>query len=340
MAEPLVSIITPTYRHQQFIERCLRSVLAQSYGVWELVVIDDASPDDTGRIVQQFAARDPRIRLVQHRSNYGAARLCEIYNQALGLCRGELIAVLEGDDEWVPTKLVQQVPVFEDETVVLCYADYDEVTADGFLITKHGMSDAAAQARSGLRENLRFFSALKSFGANTVMVRRSALLSTGGFAGTGLPLVDYPTWLRLAMKGDFVRVPLVLGKWRRHRDSVYWASEYATLGQLERHFRDYLMAERSTLLSRGVTGPELEALALNPATALEEKHRSRSYFEGKYHLIIGQRRRAIVPFGRALLSPGTALRHRLGAVAGILAAATSPRLMLSLSRLHIPRSGC
>jgi glycosyltransferase involved in cell wall biosynthesis len=340
MSGPLVSIITPTFRHQQFIERCIRSVLAQSYGLWELIVIDDASPDDTARILLRFAAQDSRIRLVQHRSNYGAARLCETYNEALGLCRGELIAVLEGDDEWVPEKLIQQIPVFDDRTVALCYADYDEVTAEGFLITSHGMSDAAGAARTRLRENLRFFSALKSFGANTVMIRRSDLLSIGGFADAGLPLVDYPTWLRLASKGDFVRVPSVLGRWRRHRDSVYWASEYATLEQLEQYFLNYLHAERANLLSRGVTGPELDALALNPARALEEKQRSRSYFEGKYHLIMGQRRRAIVPFGRALVAPGTALRHRLGAVAGILAAATSPRLILSLSRIRqFARSG-
>lgn len=330
---PVVSIITPTFRHQQFIERCVQSVLAQSYSSWELIVIDDASPDATAQIVERFTTEDSRIRLIRHRSNYGAARLCETYNEALGHCRGELIAILEGDDEWAPGKLSEQVPVFDDKRVVLCYSDYDEVTTEGLLITRHGVSAAASSARSALLENLRFFSALKSFGANTVMVRRHDLLSLGGFADAGLPFVDYPTWLRLAFRGDFVRVPSVLGRWRRHQDSVYWATQYASGELLQEHFLSSLHRERANLLASGLTTLDLEELASNPAKALKEKQRSRPYFEGKYHLLMGQRLKALRPLGRALIAPGTSPRHRLGALAGMIAAATSPRLILSLNRM-------
>lgn len=330
---PVVSIVTPTFRHQHFIERCIRSVLAQSYASWELIVIDDASPDATAGIVERFVARDSRIRLIRHQSNYGAKRLCETYNEALGHCSGELIAILEGDDEWVPEKLAQQVPVFEDERVVLCYSDYDEVTAEGLLIARHGVGAAAGRERSGVTDNLHFFSDLKSFGANTVIVRRSDLLGIGGFVDAGIPLVDYPTWLRLALRGDFVRVSSVLGSWRRHPDSVYWATQYTTLAMLEQHFLNFLRRQQANLLAVGLTDSDLERLASNPARALKEKERSRQYFEGKYHLLMGQRLKAIRPLSRALIAPGTSLKHRLGAFAGMVAAATSPRLMLSLNRL-------
>jgi hypothetical protein len=251
----------------------------------------------------------------------------------LGHCRGELIAILEGDDEWAPGKLASQVPVFDDQRVVLCYSDYDEVTTEGLLIKRHGVSAAASSGRSGLLENLRFFSALKSFGANTVMCRHHDLLGIGGFADAGLPFVDYPTWLKLALRGDFVRVPAVLGNWRRHRDSVYWATQYESGGPLAQHFLSFLRRERANLLALGLSTLQLEELALNPARALKEKQRSRPYFEGKYHLLMGQRSKAIGPFGRALIAPGTSLRHRLGALAGMVAAATSPRLILSLDRM-------
>jgi hypothetical protein len=270
---------------------------------------------------------------MRHESNYGAARLSETYNEALAQCRGELIAVLEGDDEWAPEKLAEQVPVFEDTRVVLCYSDYDEVTTEGLLIARHGVSAAAALARSGIKENLRFFSGLKSFGANTVIVRHRDLLGIGGFVDAGLQLVDFPTWLRLALRGDFVRVPSVLGSWRRHPDSVYWATQYTTLGMLEQHFLNFLRRERAQLLALGLSIAELESLVLNPARALEEKQRSRQYFEGKYQLLMGRRLKAIRPLSRALIAPGTSLRHRLGALAGMVAAATSPRLMLSLNRM-------
>jgi glycosyltransferase involved in cell wall biosynthesis len=330
---PVVSIVTPTFRHQHFIERCIRSVLAQSYPSWELIVIDDASPDATAQIVERFVGQDSRIRLIRHQTNYGAGRLSETYNEALAHCSGELIAILEGDDEWAPGKLAEQVPVFDDKRVVLCYSDYDEVTTEGLLIARHGASAAAAPARSGIKENLRFFSGLKSFGANTVIVRHGDLLGIGGFVDAGLHLVDYPTWLRLALRGDFVRIPSVLGSWRRHPDSVYWATQYTTLGMLEGHFLNFLGRERAHLLAVGFTDSELESLSLNPARALEEKQRSRQYFEGKYQLLMGQRLKAILPLSRALIGPGTSLRHRFGALAGMVAAATSPRLMLSLNRM-------
>src|SRR3954454_9024597 len=120
---PLVSIIMPTFRHEEFIDASVRSVLAQSYGSWELIVVDDASPDRTAKIVEGYMARDSRIRLIRHEANYGVARLSETYNEALELSRGELIAVLEGDDEWLPEKLSLQVPAFAEASVVLCYAD-------------------------------------------------------------------------------------------------------------------------------------------------------------------------------------------------------------------------
>jgi hypothetical protein len=145
--------------------------------------------------------------------------------------------------------------------------------------------------------------------------------------------VDYPTWLRLASRGDFVRIPAVLGSWRRHQDSVYLASEYATLGLLQQHFLEYVRRERALLLASGLTDPDLEQLVRNGARALTEKQRSRRYFEGKYHLLTGHRLKAIGRFGGALVAPDTRLRHRMGALAGLIAAATSPRLILSLSRM-------
>lgn len=333
MYQPLVSIISPTYRHEGLIGSCIRSVLAQSYAAWELIVVDDASPDRTAEIVERFAAHDHRIRLVRHKSNYGPSRLSETYNEALAQCKGDLIAVLEGDDEWAAEKLSVQVEVFRDPQVVLCYSDYDQVTTDGLLIARHGIRDAAAQDRSGPRENLQFFSALKSFGAVTVMVRSDTLREIGGFGDAGVPFVDYPTWLMLATRGLFVRVPEVLATWRRHPASISYAYEYATIEHLERHFVDYLRKEHENLAAIGIEGAELALLTRNARLAARERQRSKSYYQGKYHLVFGERLKAIGPFFRALVDPSMAPRHRLGALAGIVAAATSPRLVPYLGRI-------
>jgi glycosyltransferase involved in cell wall biosynthesis len=330
---PLVSIITPTYQHESLIDTCIRSVLAQSYRAWELIVVDDASTDRTAGIVAAYAARDTRIRLIRHARNYGVAGLSDTYNEALAVSRGELIAVLEGDDQWSPDKLVTQVPVFRDPHVVLSYSDYDQVTTDGLLIARHGVQDAVGPLRSSPRENLRYFSLLKSFGSETVITRRSELVSINGFTSAGLPLVDYPTWLRLAARGDFVRIPRVLGSWRRHPASVFYAWEYAIMERLEEHFLDYLSLERPHLLALGLTGVELDEFAANATRAVQEKHRSRHYYEGKYHLLFGRRAKAIRRFGRAIIEPNMPLRHRLGSIVGVAAAATSRHLALFISRI-------
>jgi glycosyltransferase involved in cell wall biosynthesis len=343
--QPLVSIITPTFRHQQFIASCIRSVLEQTYGHWELIVADDASPDGTAAIVAEYAARDSRIRLLEHQTNYGPARLHETYNEALALCRGELVAVLEGDDEWMSEKLKRQVPVFCDSRVVLCYADFEEVTTDGLVIGRHGILDAIRPARSEARDNLRFFSTLTSFGSNTVVVRRDRLLEIGGFGTVAGTFVDYPTWLSLVPLGEFMRVAAVLGRWRRHPASLAYASyEQKTLASLHQHFLRFLASERETLLASGIDQPELERLARDATRILEEKARSAPYYEGRYHLMFGMRVKAATLFGRTLFHPRTTARHRLGALAGVIAAVTSPQLFTYLGEIsrelrarHSPR---
>jgi glycosyltransferase involved in cell wall biosynthesis len=325
--QPLVSIITPTFRHEQFIGSCLRSVRDQTYGNWELIVADDASPDQTAAIVAEQAARDSRIRLLKHPTNYGPARLHETYNEALALCRGELVAVLEGDDEWLPEKLERQLPAFADPQVVLCYSDFEEVTTGGLVIGRHGILDAVQPARSKAGDNLRFFSKLTSFGSNTVVVRRDQLLEVGGFRNVAGMFVDYPTWLSLVPLGDFMRVAEILGRWRRHPASLAYASyEQKTLVSLQQHFLGFVASERERLVASGIDQAELDELADSAARMLQEKVRSAAYYEGKYHLMFGKRVKAAAVFGRTLLHPRTTARHRLGALAGVFAAVTSPQL--------------
>src|ERR1700690_1726677 len=115
---PLVSVVTPTYNHERFIGPCIESLLGQSYPDWEQIIIDDGSTDDTGKIVSTY--RDSRIRY-HSQANQGPFELAKTYNRALALARGELIAILEGDDYWPANKLATLIPAFQDEAVVLAY---------------------------------------------------------------------------------------------------------------------------------------------------------------------------------------------------------------------------
>jgi glycosyltransferase involved in cell wall biosynthesis len=92
---PLVSIITPTYNHQDYIAECIDSVIHQSYSNWEMIIIDDGSSDNTLSIARLFEKKNNRIK-VYTQENIGIFRLAETYNKALGMAKGEYIAILEG----------------------------------------------------------------------------------------------------------------------------------------------------------------------------------------------------------------------------------------------------
>ena len=112
MSAPLVSIITPTYNHEKYIGDCIRSAQDQTYTNWEMIIVDDGSTDNTFTIAQIAAASDDRIKVFTQK-NVGIFRLGETYNFAFAQSKGEYIAVLEGDDVWLPEKLQWQVETME-----------------------------------------------------------------------------------------------------------------------------------------------------------------------------------------------------------------------------------
>src|SRR4030066_2069221 len=118
---PGVSVIIPTYNRARFIERAIRSVLNQTYQNFEIIVVDDASTDDTEERVRRLLPNGRRLKYVRHDINRGAgaARDTGIKNAA-----GEYIALLDSDDEWLPEKLEKQLQVFKesrDEKLGLVY---------------------------------------------------------------------------------------------------------------------------------------------------------------------------------------------------------------------------
>ncbi len=102
----LVSIVTPAYKAAAFVGQTIESVLAQDYQDWELHIVDDRSPDDTAAVVERYAARDPRVRLIRLGRNGGAAMA---RNASLEAARGRYVAFLDSDDLWLPGKLSRQL---------------------------------------------------------------------------------------------------------------------------------------------------------------------------------------------------------------------------------------
>lgn len=125
---PLVSIALCTYNGERFLVPQLDSILAQDYEHLEIIVVDDASSDGTWAILQEYAAREPRMRAIRNESNLGHLRNFE---RALAQCSGDYIAPADQDDIWLPGKISRLLSIAPLHAAVYC---------DSLLIDESGRS--------------------------------------------------------------------------------------------------------------------------------------------------------------------------------------------------------
>jgi len=227
LMDPLVSILTPTYNHERFVGECIESVLAQTYENWEMILVDDGSSDHTWDVIRGYSEKDRRIRAFRQQ-NKGIWKLAETYNFALERSRGELVAVLEGDDLWLPSKLAAQVPLHTSGKYALTFGQIQSISASGEVAARWVYPDL--EKFSFLLKPapddlfLRLLRGEFFLPAVTVMINRSRLNELNGFRQTAyLPVVDYPTWLSIgASGGGFGFVPEVLAYWRQYSSQSTW----------------------------------------------------------------------------------------------------------------------
>lgn len=124
----LVSIITPTYNTEKFIKETLKSVQNQTYQNWEMILVDDASTDETVKIISDFAKKDSRIKLfkLEKNSGNGFAR-----NIALEKAIGKYIAYLDADDLWFANKLEKQIAFLKANNLHFTFSFYDCIDEEG-----------------------------------------------------------------------------------------------------------------------------------------------------------------------------------------------------------------
>ncbi len=108
--KPIVSIIMPTFNRAEYLQRSIESVLNQSFKIWELIIVDDGSSDNTSQIVDEYILQFENIRYMKHSNRRPALAT----NAGIQASCGELIAFLGSDDEWKPEFLKQRVNFLKD----------------------------------------------------------------------------------------------------------------------------------------------------------------------------------------------------------------------------------
>jgi len=289
---PLVSVLMASYNAAAWIDETIESVLAQTYPHVELVVADDASSDETPAIVSRYAQEHPgRVRLVASDDRAGPTRR---RNDALEASRGSLLAWLDHDDVWLPTKLEQQVAVLaEHPEVGLVYTGYEAFDGEtGEAIPwREKELESEGEVLADLFVKGCFIASI------TTMFRREGLVRRGvGFRETEFSFGDdYFLWLVLALDWQVARVDEMLARYRRHA-----GNESARVGKTNYHLlriellRDFLRRFPEAQERLGDTVGEGLSAHYRHAAAFELGRRNRA--------------RAALLFLRALrLSPGATL---------------------------------
>ena len=118
---PLVSIVTPVYNAERFIEETIASVQAQTYENWELILVDDVSTDKSVELVKKAQKKDKRIKLIILKENGGAAKA---RNAGTASAKGRFISFLDADDLWMKSKLKKQVLFALKNNAAFVYSSY------------------------------------------------------------------------------------------------------------------------------------------------------------------------------------------------------------------------
>jgi glycosyltransferase involved in cell wall biosynthesis len=199
---PAVSVVVATRNYGRYLAGALRSVLEQTWRDFEVRVIDDGSTDDTPAVVRPFLA-DPRVHY--HRTDgLGQSRA---KNLGIQLACAPLVAFLDGDDEWLPTKLERQLPHFADPAVGVVYARRTLMDHAGRDLP----TPPTRLARGRLYDTLLVQNPVCF---SSVVVRRSVFEAVGLF-DPALPLaIDYDLWLRVARHFEFDHVDEPLVRYR------------------------------------------------------------------------------------------------------------------------------
>lgn len=211
MANPKVSVLIPAYNYAHYLGEAIESVLAQTYGDFEIIVMDNCSEDNTEEVVRSYTEKDARVLYFKNSSNIGMYRN---YNQSLLYASGEYIKFLNADDTFEPTLLEKFVNVMESDPSISVVTSYRKHfgSKNDILIPPH---KGRIEAREAILSSLRYGNWIGE--PTTVMIRR-ANLNLGLFDISLLMFADQDMWLRHLRVGDLYVIDEVLSSFRIHEE--------------------------------------------------------------------------------------------------------------------------
>lgn len=259
-ALPRVSVVIPNYNYQRFIGDRIRQVLAQTFPVYELIVLDDASTDDSVAAIRDAVAdAAPRVRLVVNEHNSGS--VFAQWRLGSRLATGDLVWIAEADDVADPSFLASLVPEFNKPGTVLAYSESRQVDADGSVLADHYRDYVAdIEARDWSRryratgtDEIEQCLAVRNTIPNVSAVLFDADALRDVMAHVDLDELptagDWQVYLDVLQRGEIVFVPRSLNGHRRHQESV------VASGLGRRHLLEIMTMQARIADNFSVSGP-------------------------------------------------------------------------------------
>lgn len=215
----MISIITTSYNYENYISETIKSVLAQTYTDWELIIVDDASCDNSVEVIKSFC-EDKRIKLICHDRNKG---LAQAVKTGLKYAKGEWIAFLESDDLWVTNTLEERVHAIKNNPPIgIIFNDVEEFGDEkAVLAVKNNLEKNRKRiSKLNFPKNIFYDLNIENFllTFSAVMIKKEALedcpLDTPIDA-----LLDWWIFIHVSYKNDAFYINKKLTKWRQHKNS-------------------------------------------------------------------------------------------------------------------------
>jgi len=240
---PAVSVVIPTYKHRDFILDTVNSVLSQTFRDFEIIVVNDGSPDDTASLLRPMA-ESGMIRYVEQ-SNAAAAAA---RNRGLEMARGKFIAFLDDDDLWPQDKLEWQVLALSNSP------DLSVIGGALCVIDKNGNELEVLLANDRMITFESLFSGNPFYSPGQTLIRTDRFRAIGGFDTSIWGADDLDAWFRLRQTGELKFVNRIALRYRQHplnasNDVRRIATQ--SLKVMKRHVRSAAPVQQRLLMARG-----------------------------------------------------------------------------------------
>ena len=210
MTSPDVSVVMPVHDGQRWLSQAIDSILAQTHRDLELIVIDDGSQDQTPAILDSFAHRDGRVRVVTQAKLGIVAAL----NRGIAAAAAPLIARLDADDVALPSRLELQLAEFRQRSrLVLLGSLAEKIDDEGQRTGTMGQDFGRRNLKAGLRTR-------NPFVHSSVMFDKAVAQRCGGYRMAFEGAEDFDLWLRMSEAGEVAIAPTILTQYRIHGGNV------------------------------------------------------------------------------------------------------------------------